>query len=576
LIQVKKKKLGAFYTSELIVDFLTKWAIHSPNDKIIDPCIGKGAFIHGALKQLAELGRNPKSAINQIFGVEYDQKTYSSFLTELNETYHVTPKKIQNFDFFDIKVSEKLSLNNTTIPLVDVAIGNPPYIERQRHKKSKKIRTLLRKELKEYSLHSVTDMYVYFLIHAASFLKNGGRFAFIVSDTWMNMNYGVGFKKFLLENFRIKSIIGFKKRVFLDAQVRTVLLLCEKSNQSVKNLANEVDFVLLDDASDLDHIPDVLNSNQNNRHIKILKIKQSSLSPNEQWGSYLRGSNEYFKLINNQKFVKLQSIARTGIGVQTLRKNFFILKEKEVKSLNLEKEYFDKIALSIRTCSLVVKSNNQIRDYVLLCDKTKSQLKNTNTLNYIEEGERKEITPVGSTKTILGYHNIPRIQQAGRKPWYNLTREVNNRCKMPIMFPRRIFERFFAVWNKAKMVTNEDFIGIEPFEKKHLLPLLAILNSTLTELFVRVRSQIYGGGVFDLRPEDVKNLPVLDLNSLSSFELKNLENAYLEFIQSEGKKRKQIDQEVMKILEIRKVQWGKIVQDNVELTKLPMMLKKMK
>ena len=80
-------------------------------------------------------------------------------------------------------------------------------------------------------------------------------------------------------------------------------------------------------------------------------------------------------------------------------------------------------------------------------------------------------------------------------------------------------------------------------------PLLAVLNSSLTEYFVRVRGQIYGGGVSDFRPDDVKNLPTLDITRQSREDLVALTDAYHDFIASEDNRA--IDTVVFAILKRR-------------------------
>src|SRR5437879_12199973 len=51
-----QKTIGAFYTAEPIARFLVEWAIRGPNESVLDPSCGDGAFVGAAATRLAELG----------------------------------------------------------------------------------------------------------------------------------------------------------------------------------------------------------------------------------------------------------------------------------------------------------------------------------------------------------------------------------------------------------------------------------------------------------------------------------------------------------------------------------------
>ena len=43
-----RKARGAFFTPPAIADFLTRWAIQSPTDRIMDPTCGEAVFLLAA------------------------------------------------------------------------------------------------------------------------------------------------------------------------------------------------------------------------------------------------------------------------------------------------------------------------------------------------------------------------------------------------------------------------------------------------------------------------------------------------------------------------------------------------
>jgi len=555
----RQKKFGAFYTPENVAEFLAKWAIRTKDDLVLDPGSGEGIFMKKAFEQIHNFGLDSKSAKKHVFGVEYDKLAFEK-LREQFKGYTVL-----NSSFFNLK-PDNSNQGKNNLPLVDAVIGNPPYIERERLEGVDGIRRKINSANLGLNLHTVTDVYGYFLIHATNFLKDNGRLAFIISDSWLNMNFGRALKEFLLRHYKITAIIGFEERVFKDAQIRTILILVE--NSSSKN--NRVRFIRLRNHHYLEKLNSVLEGRESvNGKIWIREKDQVKLNPNDLWGVYLKASSPYFDIISKSIIIPLKELADVGIGVQSLKNDFYILNKKRIDELQLEKKFFDEIIMSPKGCPLVIKNKKEINDYVLYCNKQHKNINNTNLLQYIKNAEKTKVTQRSKTQVVIGYQNIPRIKYTSRKPWYNIIPEIEKRCRGTIILPRRSFKRFFAVWNKAKVVVNDNFINIEPKNKSHVMPLLAVLNSSFTEYLCRVRSQTYGGGVFDLRPDNVKNLPCLNLNFVSKKILTKLTQAYEKFLESDGTDKTEIDHVIFKdILRFRKNEWEELTKEKDSLQML--------
>ena len=324
--QEHAKNLGAFHTPVEISEFLAQWAIRTRHDTVLDPGAGVGVFVDAALSQFRRLGRSPASAIDQIFAVELDKERHSLLVSNLERKYETSDTK--NFiraDFFDIVPNRNWFSPTRDMIAVDAVIGNPPYIERQRLRNAKSIQRRVTGHLThDISLHSVTDIYGYFILHSTTFLKEGGRLAFIVSDTWLNMDFGKALRDFLLKNYEIKAIVGFDSRVFPNALVRSVLLLAEK--HAKPNPKNEITFVQLREREAVHRLNSILDGESSgNGWAKVLRIRQESLDPMIQWSKYLKGSKIYFGIERNPTVISLEALADVSIGLQTLRKEFFIL-----------------------------------------------------------------------------------------------------------------------------------------------------------------------------------------------------------------------------------------------------------
>lgn len=60
-----KKLRGGYYTPQPIADFICRWAITKPTQRVLEPSCGDGNFIESAIKRFLELGV-PQ---NKLFGL---------------------------------------------------------------------------------------------------------------------------------------------------------------------------------------------------------------------------------------------------------------------------------------------------------------------------------------------------------------------------------------------------------------------------------------------------------------------------------------------------------------------------
>ena len=91
--------------------------------------------------------------------------------------------------------------------------------------------------------------------------------------------------------------------------------------------------------------------------------------------------------------------------------------------------------------------------------------------------------------------------------------DLDRRGTAPIFLPRRIYQRYQVVWNQIGWMAGENFIEITPKTAMPLMPLLAVLNASTTEVAVRANAHVYGGGVYNLSPGRMGDVPVVDIRS---------------------------------------------------------------
>ncbi|MDR0328263.1 MAG: Eco57I restriction-modification methylase domain-containing protein, partial [Planctomycetaceae bacterium] len=133
---------------------------------------------------------------------------------------HDTTKKMAEWNPFDSVQSTPFfdSMWMFGIENFDIVIGNPPYVEAKKLKKTAV-------HLKHYDVNSGTaDLSVYFLERGLDLLKSGGLLMLIMTNKFFNTEYGKLVRKKIIKH-QIRSMIDFEQvRVFESTLVSCVII----------------------------------------------------------------------------------------------------------------------------------------------------------------------------------------------------------------------------------------------------------------------------------------------------------------------------------------------------------------
>ena len=95
----------------------------------------------------------------------------------------------------------------------DVVIGNPPYVRQEKLQEDK---PFFQEHYEVY--HGVADLFVYFFAQGLNLLRQGGRLAYISSNTWLRANYATSLRHYLRTQTTVETIVDLgNNRVFADA-----------------------------------------------------------------------------------------------------------------------------------------------------------------------------------------------------------------------------------------------------------------------------------------------------------------------------------------------------------------------
>jgi hypothetical protein len=253
-----RHQLGQFYTREDVVDILTTFAIRLPSDHALDPASGGGSFLRSAYVRKRALGDDHEGTLSSIWGCEI-----TAFAAELSTITLATSDtkepaaypRVLLKDFFDLRPNLTTDLvipgeGTLRIPReFDAIVGNPPYISYRRQSNQNKVVHALARlpdQIKLPRFSGKSDAYVWFIVHATQFLKDGGRLAFVVSSAMLFSDYGIPLIRFIAAHFRICAVIdSMVERWFPDADTNTILLLLERCNDADVRQRNDIRFIRL-------------------------------------------------------------------------------------------------------------------------------------------------------------------------------------------------------------------------------------------------------------------------------------------------------------------------------------------
>ncbi|MEK7676334.1 MAG: N-6 DNA methylase, partial [Verrucomicrobiota bacterium] len=281
----ERRRFGQVYTSEDLVDVVNAFCIRSAEANMLDPAGGSGSFVvrgyhrKAWLKQRETLTHPSVSHqdwLRQIHAV--DISLFAAHLCTLNlaardiqdeENY----PRVRRGNFFEVArdVAKKKPFcmlpqglqgertpGPVNLPPLDAIVGNPPYVRQELIPKrgEKGLKPMRAKEdLHELcadfwpglKLSGRSDLHCYFWPAATRFLKEGGWFGFLVSSSWLDVEYGFALQEWVLSNFRIHAILESNAEPwFEDARVKTCAVILQRCANPQARTAQLVRFVRLD------------------------------------------------------------------------------------------------------------------------------------------------------------------------------------------------------------------------------------------------------------------------------------------------------------------------------------------
>lgn len=242
MIQTKisnKKELGQYFSGKSVACLLAELAKCANTKNIIDPMCGIGDMFFKYINDF----ESPK----KITGIEIDNDVYENLQRRIGDFASIN---LLNGNAFSTEILKQLLPEG-----YDLVITNPPYVRYQTVNKIEQgypstlnineIRSNLTECLnyfetidkvdKDYfkliisNFSGLSDLAVPSWILCALLVKEGGKIAMVVPETWLNRDYALIVKYLLSRWFRIEYIIEDANSAwFQPAQIKTTLIVAER------------------------------------------------------------------------------------------------------------------------------------------------------------------------------------------------------------------------------------------------------------------------------------------------------------------------------------------------------------
>ena len=218
--QTERNRMGQFATPTVLAVDILRYAKEQfgqgESIRFIDPALGTGAFYSALLAVL------PKTRIGAAVGYEIDPH------------YGATADKLWREVGLDVRLEDFTRAKSPPDPeKFNLLICNPPYVRHHHIVSGEKQRLKVRAyESSGMEINGLAGLYCYFIGLSHTWMAEGGLAGWLVPSEFMDVNYGLSVKRYLLDKVTLLHIHRFDPNdvQFDDALVSSAVVWFRKAH----------------------------------------------------------------------------------------------------------------------------------------------------------------------------------------------------------------------------------------------------------------------------------------------------------------------------------------------------------
>ena len=208
-------------------------------------------------------------------------------------------------------------------PYADIVIGNPPYVRTKNIDRNRLINYIEASQ----SMTMGTDLYIGFIEHALTSLKENGKVCFICSDRWMQNGFGKKIRNVIREKYSLDCVIRMEGVNCFESLVSAYPAIFAISNGPKKD---NVFFAECNQKLSERDMPEVvsdykLTQQHSENHYFSSLIESKNIFPNETWCFETKDKLSIIIDIEKRNLSYKQADIEIGIGIATGKQSVFIV-----------------------------------------------------------------------------------------------------------------------------------------------------------------------------------------------------------------------------------------------------------